>query len=140
MSLIVLRSKVKEKCGITGTDFDSQIDSLIVDTVPVLEYAIAPGYIADTGNTGLQATLNLGATEIVSGEFLAQLGRQLGAYDWIVLGDFEVRPVTRMDTGDPSGLLAQGWTRLGPYLKEDVATVAPRPVHFVRGKGGDEEE
>jgi len=139
MSLIVLRSKVKEKCGITGTDFDSQVDSLIVDMVPVLEYAIAPGYIADTGNAGLQATLNLGATEIVSGEFLAQMGRKLGAYDWIVLGDFEVRPVTRMDPHDPSGLLALGWRRLGPYLKEDVESLAPRPVHFVGGKAGEDD-
>lgn len=116
MSLSVSLTKVKEKCAITGTTYDAKITSLIGDTVPAIEFAIDPAFIADTSNTGLQSTLNLGATEIVAGEFLAQLGREPGASESLFFGWLELQPAFR-NLNDPFGLKAQGAARLQPYLK-----------------------
>ncbi len=119
MSLTVTRAKVKEKCGVDVSDYDTPIDNLISDWTPAIEFAIKNEHIADTGNTGLQATLNLGAAELVSGEFLAQQGRRSGAIDVLHFGEIEVRPAGSVDWDDPFGLKRQGWERLRPYLKTD---------------------
>ncbi|MCW5941696.1 MAG: hypothetical protein KIS66_05665 [Fimbriimonadaceae bacterium] len=124
MSLAVTRARVKEKCGVTGTDHDAAIDNLIAETVPAIEYAIRPESLAATGDVGLQATLNLGATEIVGGEFLAQRVRREGALDVTLVGDLAVRPFGARNPADPYGLAAQGRARLAPYLKADTKEVA----------------
>ena len=67
MSLTVTRAKVKEMCGISTTDYDTPIDNLIADLVPVIEYGVKSEYLS--GPSGLTATLNLGAAEVVAGEF-----------------------------------------------------------------------
>lgn len=109
-------AKVKDKAGISVSTYDSKISSLITDWVAAIEFAIEPTYIADTGNSGLQATLNLGATELIAGEFLAQLAREPGGSDGLFFGWLELRPSYR-DLADPFGLKAQGSNRLEPYLK-----------------------
>ena len=65
MAITITRADVKRKCMIATSDttYDSAIDSLISEMQPALEYGIAPEYVADTGNTGLQATLKLGILE-----------------------------------------------------------------------------
>jgi hypothetical protein len=120
VSLVVSLTRVREKCGLTGTAFDSRINNLIAEWVPVIQHAIKPEFLADTGNAGLQATLNLGATELVAGEFLDQLSRESGASEAFFFGWFEITPVWRR-AGDPSGLKQQGALRLAPYLKHTGA-------------------
>lgn len=116
MSLSISLTKVKEKCAISGTTYDSKISSLIGDWLPAIEFAIDPAFVADISNTGLQATLNLGATELVAGEFLAQLGRETGASEPLFFGWLELQPAPR-NLADPYGLKSQGAARLQPYLK-----------------------
>lgn len=137
MSLVVTRAKIKEMCGITGTDLDTPIDNLIADLVPVIEYAVKPEHIAATGDAGLQATLELGAAEVVAGELMAQLGRHPGAYDTLQIGDLFVTPFLA-DVGDPFGLKAQGWTRLRSFLRIDPSMPALASVGASRGKRGTE--
>lgn len=124
MGLTIARADVKRKCRISVTDFDSDIDTLVAEMKPAIEYAIADRFLADTGSTGLQATLNLGALEIVCGEFLAQLLREEGASEQMTVGDITIgdRPQRNrlIDLADPYGLQRQGWTRLRPYLKRHV--------------------
>jgi hypothetical protein len=121
MALSVTRARVKEKCSITGTTYDATIDALISEMVPVIEYAIRDAHIDDTANTKLQNTLNLGASEIVCGEFLEQLAREQGAMERVRLGDFELWPP------EPSAWKAAllikdgGWSRLKIYLKQDAS-------------------
>jgi hypothetical protein len=110
-------AKVKEKAGISVSTFDTKVSNLISDWVAVIEYALDPAFLGDTGNTGLQATLNLGATELVAGEFLAQLAREPGGSESLVFGWVEVHPSFR-DLTDPFGLKNQGALRLGPFLKD----------------------
>lgn len=119
MSLAVTRTRVKEKCSITSTTYDTTIDNLISEQVPVISYAIRDEHIADTGNTGLQATLNLGALEVVCGENLDQIRRETGAMEHVRLGDFELWPALLKDSPGPFGLKESGWARLRPFLKTD---------------------
>lgn len=117
MSLTVTRSRVKEKCGIADTSLDTTIDNLITELVPVIEYSIRDEHLNDTGNAGLQATLSLGATEIVCSEILAQTLRPPGAGESIVIAGLSLGAIADADA--PSGLKAQGLARLLPYLKPD---------------------
>lgn len=118
MSLTVTRARVKEKSGITGTTYDTTIDNLIAELVSVIEFSLHEEYLADTGNAGLQATLTLGATEIVCGEILAQLLRADG-----IVSDFDIKEVLATQDwwhlSDPYALRSQGLRRLRPYLKLD---------------------
>ncbi len=137
MALSVTRAKVKERCGITGTTYDAPIDNLITDHVAAVEFAVRPEHIADTGNSGLQATLNLGAMEIVCGEFVEQLYREPGALEMVRLGDFELFPPSSRHWGLGFDLKAQGWARLAPYLKADPSGL--RGVVAAGGEKGGEE-
>jgi len=122
MPITITRARVKEKCGVSDTTYDSTIDNLIAEMTPVVEFAIHSGHVADTA---LSTTLSLGAVEIVCGEFLAQIKRQ----------DNALRPadscggVTRcFDPTDPSRMIAKGWRLLRPYLKVDPPFVVAASV------------
>ncbi len=113
MPITLTRARIKEKCGVADATYDSTIDNLIAEMTPVVEYTIQTGPLADTS---LSTTLSLGATEVVCGEFLAQIKRQENA----------LRPadscggISRcFDPTDPSRMIAKGWRLLRPYLKFD---------------------
>lgn len=126
MSLNVTRARIKEKCAVTDSTYDTPIDNIIADYVPPIEFAIRPEYIADTGNSGLQATLNLAALEICCGEFVSQRCREPGAGESIELEGVSLTPLLQKSARDPSGLIIAGWTRLKPFLKGgiDVGPIA----------------
>ena len=130
MALSVTRARVKEKCGIAGTTYDATIDNLISEMAGVIEYFIRPEYVADTGNAGLQATLNLGATEIVCAEIMEQLAREPGASEKLVIGDLSLEPAN----GPAFFIRKQGWNRLKPYLKLDPAEGTKPKVSAAKGK------
>lgn len=132
MSLFVDQNKVKIWCGITGTELDSEILTVIGALVSPIEHAILPEYIADVANVGLQNTLNLGALEIVAGEYYAILSHKPGAFDTVTVDRFEVRPYVGADANDPSGWKNQGWARLRPYLRFDPALPAMADVGTAR--------
>lgn len=136
MSLTVTRAKVKEMCGISTSDYDTPIDNLIADLVPVIEYGVKTEHLS--GPSGLTATLNLGAAEVVAGEFIAQLARQPGFADKIQIGDLLIQPYLA-EVPDPSGLKAQGWARLRPYLRVDPALPGFAPVSSAAGKRAEDE-
>lgn len=145
MALSVSVSSVKAKCRITVSDFDTEISNLISEQLPAIEFSVLAAHIADTGNAGLQSTLNLGAAEIIAGEFLAQAFREPGSCEWLSFGDVTLasRPPGHLarDIADPYGLKAQGWERLRPYLKPSVAhALATRPnVRIAKKRLTDEE-
>lgn len=124
MSIQVTKAMVKSKCRIIVSDFDTEIETLIEEQLPVIEFAILEHHLNDTSNVGLQATLTLGATEIISGEFLAQSFREPGASETLVFGDLVIgaRPGSSFSVSiaDPFGLKSQGWQRLTPYLKPQL--------------------
>lgn len=115
MSITVTRARVKEKCAITDSAWDSAIDALIAEFGPVVEFSLQPAVVAETGDTGLQSTLLLGATEVVCGELLAQMRRQENALPPTT----EACGCRSFDPTDPSRLARRGWSRLRPYLKVD---------------------
>lgn len=122
MAITVTRARVKEKCGIADTTHDATIDNLIAELSPVIQATIAAGPLADAG---LAATLNLGATEVVCGEFLAQLHRLAHSQRPEGTGGCDGRC---FDVSDPSRLIAKGWRLLRPYLKVDPPFAVPSGV------------
>lgn len=116
MAIVVTRDAVKRTAAVSSSTYDSQIDALIADLVPVIEYTLASDALADSA---LEAVLSRGATEIIAGEFLAQRLREEGATEAFEAGGVRVgeSPSSRADLGDPYGLIQRGWARLVPFLK-----------------------
>jgi len=116
MGIVVTRDAVKRTAALSSSTYDSQIDALIGDLVPVIEYTLAPDALSDSA---LEAVLSRGTTEIIAGEFLAQRLREEGATESFEAGGVRVgeSPHSRADLGDPYGLIQRGWARLMPFLK-----------------------
>ncbi len=116
--LTVTRDDVKRKTRL-GSEYDAEIDALIAEMLPAIEYALDPIYL-DNPEAGLLATLNLGALEIIAGEMLASLWRDASALVGFRFGWLQVFPPEGLNLADPSGLKAQGVRRLTPYLKRNA--------------------
>lgn len=138
MSLVVTVSAVKEKSRVTDPALDTLVSNLIAQWVPMLEFAIRGEPLADTGNAGLQATLNLAALEAVAGELLAQLGREPGASESFSFGFFEVGAPGGSEI-DPSGLKAQAFSRLQPFLKSPESLAGTLGVAAGGSRTGEDE-
>ncbi|MCX7993774.1 MAG: hypothetical protein N2651_08920 [Fimbriimonadales bacterium] len=117
--LTVSRADVKRKLRITSNEYDAEIDALIGEMLPAVRYAIEPNSL-NSNDPDLLATLRLGALEIIAGEMCATFYRELGAWTGFRLGWLQVAPPALRDPADPSGLKAQGYARLKPFLKRDA--------------------
>ena len=117
--LTVSRADVKRKLRLTTNEYDAEIDALIAEMLPALRYAIEPSYL-NTTDTDLRATLNLGALEGIAGEMGATLYRELGAWTGFRIGWLQVQPPALRNPADPTGLKAQGYARLKPFLKREA--------------------
>ena len=117
--LTVSRADVKRKLRLTTNEYDAEIDALIAEMLPALRYAIEPSYL-DTTDTDLRATLNLGALEVIAGEMGATLYREMGAWTGFRIGWLQVQPPALRNPADPTGLKAQGYARLKPFLKREA--------------------
>lgn len=115
MAITITTADVKRKCMIPSGDttYDSSIASLISEMQPAVEFTIADSYLADTGNTGLQAAMKLGILEIISGEFLQQLAREMGNTEEFSIGGVTVGEIKERGPV----MLQQGAARIAPYLK-----------------------
>lgn len=115
MAISITAADVKRKAGIdsANTSYDTAIGSLITEMQGPLEYSIAAAYLNDTSNTKLQATLKLGMLEMIAGEFVEQLRREIGATEQFGIAGLTMGPsgATGIET------IQQGATRLAPYLK-----------------------
>lgn len=116
MAIEVTLEAVKAKCRILDDEYDDEILALIEEQVPAIEFAILPEHLS---SLFVASTLDLGATEIVAGEFLAQSFREPGVAEEIQVGELRIGdrlpPGAKID--DPYMLKEQGWKRLSPYLK-----------------------
>ncbi len=124
--LPVTRDALKRLCGVDvgDTSEDADWDALISEGQPVLEYALDPEVLAASAtDDGLRATLTLGVSEVLAGEWLRRRASEPGAAD-----DFHVGPLTvtasRMDGPAQTGarLAAQGMRRLGPFARATDGT------------------
>ncbi len=140
MALPVTRDALKRLCGAEVEDAseDAEWDALILEGQPVLEYALDPEVLASSaGDEGLRATLTLGVSEALAGEWLRRRASQPGASD-----DFHVGPLTvtasRTDGPAQAGarLAAQGLRRLGPFVRASDGTgQTPLLLAFTGGSG-----
>ncbi|CAN5639465.1 hypothetical protein BH11ARM2_BH11ARM2_25150 [soil metagenome] len=108
--MTVLRDDVKSRCGETGTGSDAAIDDLIDSIVPALEAGIDPAWLDDAS---VAPILDLGALEIVTGEFLLRRKRVPGGGESLEVDGLAVRP----PHDDGLDLKAHGEARLIPYRR-----------------------
>lgn len=115
MAITITAADVKRKVMIDAADatYDSSISSLVTEMQGPIEYSIADCYMSDTANVKLQATLKLGMLEIIAGEFLEQLRREVGSTEQISINGVSIGEFTQRGLD----LIQQGATRLSPYLK-----------------------
>ena len=115
MAIAITKAEIKRKCMIPAADtsHDTDIDALIAEMQPSIEYTVGDEYLNDTTNAKLQAVLKLGILEIMGGEFLQQLYREEGASEVFSVGGMSIG--SRPEHG--SKLIKQGTERLSPYLK-----------------------
>ena len=123
MTLSVNTADVRRKSMVSDTSYDSMISALISETVPVIEYTIADKHLA-SNDVNLKATLNLGALEIVTGDFIEQLIRDVGYKEGFTM------PGITLEESKVSGadLIQQGWNRLTPYLKDSAESEGLRCI------------
>ncbi len=125
MPITITRARVKEKCSISDTAYDTTIDNLILELTPVLEFLIEPSALASS-DPGLQATLNLAATEVACGELLTQRNRESGASEAIAFEGIKISPT---DTKLAQAIIGQGYARLEPYFKADAGMPVSRVMY-----------
>lgn len=110
---------LRRLCGIDASDStqDDALQAVLDAEQPVIEYQLDPDRLAATAtDSGLAATLALGAAEILAGRYLQQQARSPGALD-----DFKVGPITVSASKAVSALaMAQqlgqhGALRLAPF-------------------------
>ncbi len=125
MAIVVTKEAVKRTAAISSSTYDAQIDALIADLTPVIEYTLSAEAVADPE---LTAVLSRSATEIIAGEFLAQRLREPGATEAFEAGSVRVgeSPQAHADLRDPYGLMRRGWARLAPFLKPVYAKSTTR--------------
>lgn len=124
MSLTITSTWIKEIAGVSTTDYDTLISSLITRWKPVIEHRITDDHLATT-DTDQQATMDLAGNEIIAGELLAIQRREPGGSETITLGEVEIRPWMGADASDPFRLKAEGWKRLAPYLRQPTELASP---------------
>ena len=90
------------------------------ETQPALEYTIAAIYLDNTSDANLQATLRLGMLEIITGEFVEQLRREIGATEEFSAAGLSVGASTERGVD----LIQQGATRLAPFLASALPMMA----------------
>jgi hypothetical protein len=115
MAISITKAEIKRKCRISSSDttYDSDIDALISEMQPSIEYTIASMYLNDTLNTNLQATLKLGILEVMSGEFLQQISREYGSSETLSIGGVSIGTAPKHG----EALIEQGLARLRPFRK-----------------------
>lgn len=128
MAVVITVAAVRAKCGLDPSH-DASIAALISSDLPALEHALGASWLEST-DPGVVATLRLGLTEWLAGEYLAQLSRAPGSWDLVRVGELELRPPP-VSLSDPSGLKAQGEARLasfGSMSSRPVVRASPKPV------------
>lgn len=115
MAISITVSDVKRKAGIdsANTAHEAAIASLISEMQGPLEYSITDQYLSDTSDANLQATLKLGILEMIAGEFVEQLKREIGSTEQFTIAGLSLGPSAVAGVE----LIQQGATRLAPYLK-----------------------
>jgi hypothetical protein len=122
MAISITNAEVKRKAMIPSADttYDTSITSLISEMQPAVEFSIVDCYLNDTSNTNLQATLKLGILEIITGEFLEQLRREIGSSEEFSITGVSLGAVAQRGVD----LIQQGAGRLAPFLKSVLPMMA----------------
>lgn len=115
--IIVQAQRVRKKARLDES-LDMDIQETIDEIVPYIESKIDSTYL-ETEDFSIQSIINLGATEIITGEFLKEQANDED--DGVSLG---VGPIKISDNSSAKSrssrakdFIESGWSKLKPYLK-----------------------
>ncbi|QZY56704.1 hypothetical protein [Crassaminicella profunda] len=116
--IIVQAERVRKKARLDES-FDSDIQETILEMTPYIESKIDNEYL-DTEDITIQSIINLGATEIITGEFLKEQANDED--DGVSLGVGPIKISENVSSKSRSSrakdFINSGWMKLEPYLKD----------------------
>lgn len=115
--ITVSAARVRKKARLDAT-YDIDIQETIDEMVPYIESKVSDSYL-NAEDTNTQAIINLGATEIITGEFIKEQANDED--DGVSLG---VGPIKISDNSSVKSrssrakdYIDSGWKKLKPYLR-----------------------
>lgn len=112
--------RVRKKAGLDETH-DEDIQTTITEMIPYLKSKIKEEYLQDVS---ILPILNLGATEIIAGQFKSEIAEESKEID-LTMGPVKVsEKVSEKDQSKSKLLLSKdleskGWEKLKPYLRKN---------------------
>lgn len=111
--------RVRKKARLDET-YDEDIQETILEMIPFIESKINETYL-NTDDTSIQSIINLGAIEIIVGEFIKEQSND--EEDSVSLG---VGPIKIGENSSSKNRMSRakdfvnsGWDKLKPYLKDN---------------------
>lgn len=111
--------RVRKKARLDES-YDIEIQETIEETIPFIESKMDEAYL-NTNDTSIQSIINLGATEIIVGEFIKEQSNDED--DSVSLGvgpmRFGENSSSKNRMSRAKDFLDSGWKKLKPYLKDE---------------------
>lgn len=125
MILDIKVDRVRKKARLDES-FDLDIQATIDEQIPYIESRIKEEYLNST-DISIQSILNLGATEIIVGEFVKEQSNDEDDSTSLGVGPIKIgENSSSKDRGKSAkDFIDSGWIKLKPYLKKN-----PSPFYF----------
>ena len=116
--LTVDKTRVAKKLKLDPTEHEGNIDALIAEMLPLISLKIETEYL-ETADANIQSILNLGATEIVTGEYLKEMANSEEDSDSFTAGIVKVGENKAVQNRGKRAneWIESGWSKLKDYLK-----------------------
>lgn len=119
MMIIVKVERVRKKARLDES-FDEDIQETIEEMIPFIESKIDEVYL-NTDDTSIQSIINLGATEIIIGEFIKEQSNDEDDSVSLGVGPIKIgeNSSSKNRMSRAKDFLDSGWKKLEPYLKDE---------------------
>ncbi|WP_353096313.1 hypothetical protein [Tissierella praeacuta] len=111
--------RVRKKARL-DENFDEDIQETIEEVIPFIESKIDEEYL-NTDDTSIQSIINLGATEIIVGEFIKEQSNDEDDSVSLGVGPIKIgeNSSSKNRMNRAKDFINDGWEKLKPYLKDD---------------------
>lgn len=111
--------RVRKKARLDES-YDEDIQETIEEMIPFIESKIDNEYL-DSDNKAIQAIINLGATEIIVGEFIKEQSNDEDDSISLGVGPIKIgeNSSSKNRMSRAKDFLDSGWEKLKPYLKDE---------------------
>ncbi|MGJ0848447.1 hypothetical protein ACR77J_17290 [Tissierella praeacuta] len=111
--------RVRKKARLDES-YDIDIQETIEEMIPFIESKIDEAYL-NTDDTSIQSIINLGATEIIIGEFIKEQSNDEDDSVSLGVGPIKIgeNSSSKNRMSRAKDFLNDGWEKLKPYLKDE---------------------